>query len=52
MKKSSLLFIFTIVTFISFAQPTGSGVTDNDLQLNTITTALPYMTITPDSRAG
>lgn len=30
----------------------GSGVTDDQLQLNTITTALPFMGITPDSRAG
>ena len=30
----------------------GSGVTDNDLQLNTLTTSLPFMAITPDSRAG
>lgn len=30
----------------------GSVVTDDDLQLNTITTALPFMAITPDSRAG
>lgn len=30
----------------------GSKVTDDDLQLNTITTALPFMAITPDSRAG
>lgn len=38
---------------LAFAQPTGgSGVTDNDLQLNTITTSLPFMAITPDSRAG
>lgn len=37
---------------ISLAQPTGSGVTDEDLQLNTITTAVPFMAITPDSRAG
>ncbi len=38
---------------IVLAQPTGgSGVSDNDLQLNTITTALPFMAITPDSRAG
>jgi hypothetical protein len=41
------------VSFHAFAQPTGgSGVTDNDLQLNTITTSLPFMAITPDSRAG
>lgn len=29
-----------------------SNVTDEQLQLNTITTALPFMSITPDSRAG
>jgi hypothetical protein len=48
---------FWLVLFIPlgyvFAQPTGgSGASDNDLQLNTITTALPFMAITPDSRAG
>ncbi len=41
------------VTQATFAQP---GVTQNDLDgrlgLNTITTALPFMSITPDSRAG
>jgi hypothetical protein len=52
MKNTGLILFFTIISFISFAQPTGSGVTDNDLQLNTITTALPFMSITPDSRAG
>ena len=42
-----------IVSQVSFAQPTGgSGATSGDLQLNTITTALPFMAITPDSRAG
>ncbi|MDG1841649.1 MAG: type IX secretion system outer membrane channel protein PorV [Crocinitomicaceae bacterium] len=50
--------IITISFFVflarnAFAQPTsGSGVTDNDLQLNSITTAVPFMAITPDSRAG
>ena len=52
MKNTGLFLFFTIISFISFAQPIGSGVTDNDLQLNTITTALPFMSITPDSRAG
>jgi hypothetical protein len=52
MKNTGLLLFFSIVSFFSFAQPTGSGVSDNDLQLNTITTALPFMSITPDSRAG
>ena len=42
-----------LVTANAWAQPTGgSGVSDNDLQLNTITTSLPFMAITPDSRAG
>lgn len=36
---------------LTYAQQ-GSGVTDDELQLNTITTALPFMAITPDSRAG
>ncbi|MBU3658364.1 MAG: type IX secretion system outer membrane channel protein PorV [Flavobacteriales bacterium] len=52
MKNTGLILFFSIISFITFAQPTGSGVTDNDLQLNTITTALPFMSITPDSRAG
>jgi hypothetical protein len=51
----NLLFLVTlfILSLKGFAQPTGgSGASDNDLQLNTITTALPFMAITPDSRAG
>ena len=45
----SLVFVYQT----ALAQPTGgSGVTDNDLQLNTITTSLPFLAITPDSRAG
>ncbi|MFN5879364.1 MAG: type IX secretion system outer membrane channel protein PorV, partial [Flavobacteriales bacterium] len=51
MNKATVLFILAI-PMISWAQPTGSGVTDDDLQLNTITTAVPFMAITPDSRAG
>ena len=42
---------FLTICFSGFAQPNG-GVDQNDLQLNTITTALPFMAITPDSRAG
>lgn len=34
------------------AQPNGEPVSDDDLQLNTITTAVPFVAITPDSRAG
>jgi hypothetical protein len=42
-----------LVCQTALAQPTGgSGVSDNDLQLNTLTTSLPFMAITPDSRAG
>jgi hypothetical protein len=58
MKSSGFYTIVLSIclVFISqnaLAQPTGgSGVTDNDLQLNTITTSLPFMAITPDSRAG
>ena len=53
MKKTLITLIIGVSTTFSFAQPTGgSGVTDDQLQLNTITTALPFMAITPDSRAG
>ena len=49
-----LLAISSLLVYQSaLAQPTGgSGVSDNDLQLNTLTTSLPFMAITPDSRAG
>ena len=54
MKQLVFVFSFCLISIPAFAQPNGggSGVTDNDLQLNTITTALPFMAITPDSRAG
>jgi hypothetical protein len=55
MKYISFFIFITSLSFYTFAQAPnggGSGVTDNDLQLNTITTALPFMAITPDSRAG
>ncbi len=53
MNKIILSTVAIISHLIAFAQPTtGSGVTDEDLQLNTITTAVPFMSITPDSRAG
>ncbi|NVK64197.1 MAG: type IX secretion system outer membrane channel protein PorV [Flavobacteriales bacterium] len=42
--------IFSLFAFSSLAQQ--GGATDDDLQLNTITTAVPFMSITPDSRAG
>jgi hypothetical protein len=54
MKQVFFLLSICYATFQAYAQPNGggSGVTDNDLQFNTITTALPFMAITPDSRAG
>ncbi len=51
--KLMLAMSSLLVCQTALAQPTGgSGVTDNDLQLNTLTTSLPFMAITPDSRAG
>jgi hypothetical protein len=53
MKNLLLAVVLASLSLIALAQPNGgSGVTDEDLQLNTITTALPFMSITPDSRAG
>jgi hypothetical protein len=49
--KYQLLIAVLLASFGGFSQPNG-GATQNDLQLNTITTALPFMAITPDSRAG
>lgn len=44
--------MFVLASASAFAQPNGGEVTQDKLQLNTITTALPFMAITPDSRAG
>lgn len=53
MIKIALSALLLLIGFSALAQPTsGSGVTDDQLQLNTITTAVPFMSITPDSRAG
>lgn len=52
MNKKIVSLLLSSIPMISLAQPTGSGVTDDQLQLNTITTAVPFMAITPDSRAG
>lgn len=38
---------YVMMSFVAFGQAT-----DEDLQLNTITTAVPFVSITPDSRAG
>ena len=52
MNKLFLFFSSIATAYVCHAQPTGGSASDNDLQLNTITTALPFMAITPDSRAG
>lgn len=44
--------IVALLSIVSVADIANAQATDNDLQLNTITTALPFMSITPDSRAG
>lgn len=49
-KKISLLLLIAS-PFIVLAQP-NSGASSKDLQLNAITTAMPFLSITPDSRAG
>ena len=51
--KNILGVSFSFLAGVVLAQPNNSGgATDEDLQLNTITTAVPFMAITPDSRAG
>ncbi|TSJ40139.1 type IX secretion system outer membrane channel protein PorV [Fluviicola chungangensis] len=52
MLSHKLLVINLFVGFLSFSQANGQGVTQNDIQLNTITTALPFLGINPDSRSG
>jgi hypothetical protein len=47
MNKLLLCGVCALISANTFAQAT-----DDDLQLNTITTAVPFMAITPDSRAG
>ena len=56
MKRNNIFFSALIFMSSSsvFAQPTSNDTDglDGTLGLNTITTALPFMSITPDSRAG
>jgi len=53
MKKNIIKSLIILSPFTTFAQPnSGSVNTDTELQLNTITTAVPFVSITPDSRAG
>ncbi len=55
MNKLIISFGAVLLTFVTYAQPIG-GVGDPSLDgklgLNTITTAVPFMSITPDSRTG
>jgi hypothetical protein len=51
LKKLSFIFLVSSPVIL-MAQPTSSGASNEDLQLNTITTAMPFLSITPDSRAG
>jgi|TARA_R110000737_G_scaffold352335_1_gene397911 hypothetical protein len=50
MNQKIAISILFFLPLLAIAQ--GSGVKDEQLQLNTITTAMPFMSITPDSRAG
>lgn len=50
MLQKNVLFVAISLSFNAFSQ--GSGVTDDQLQLNTITTAMPFLGIDPESRGG
>lgn len=54
MKKIILSICISLASAASIAQPTGGIESEdyNKLQLNTITTAMPFLSITPDSRVG
>jgi len=52
MSRRFFFFLSGLMPFLVASQTGSSNVTQNDLQLNTITTAVPFMAITPDSRAG
>jgi len=56
MKMKNIFFsgLVIMTSSLAFAQPTGNSTDElaGQLGLNTITTALPFMAITPDSRAG
>ena len=53
MFKQFFLGLTLILPIAAFAQPSGgSGVTDDQLQLNTITTSMPFLAIVPESRGG
>ena len=48
----SVFVVFLVADYSKAQSPNLSGVSKNDLTMNTITTALPFLSITPDSRAG
>ena len=50
----NLIIILSVLglSFAAFSQPVGSNELSGQLGSNVITTALPFMSITPDSRAG
>lgn len=50
MVKNIFIVCLTILSFITFGQQ--QTYTQTDLQLNAITTALPFMSINPDARSG
>jgi len=53
MFKKIILSFTLVIPMLAFAQPSGgSGVTDDKLQLNTITTSMPFLAIIPESRGG
>jgi hypothetical protein len=52
MLKKITFLVVSLSSTIALAQPNSGGATNEDLQLNAITTALPFMSITPDSRTG
>jgi hypothetical protein len=49
--KVRILFLFSMISPLAILAQ-GSGVTDDQLQLNTITTSMPFLAITPESRGG
>ncbi|MFZ6051949.1 type IX secretion system outer membrane channel protein PorV [Halocola ammonii] len=52
LRKSLLIAVLTGVVGSAFAQLSTPGERANEVQLNTITTAVPFLMIAPDSRAG
>lgn len=52
MKKTGLLFLVSVLGYSSFGQTLSKDNEEFSIQLNTITTAVPFLIIAPDSRAG